>query len=76
LDELQNLISDIANSVNEMAWHSNRFRLLLDETPVLMELKKLNRDVRRFIRSRINQQKKTLQNNNKGKDLRQKSIEG
>jgi hypothetical protein len=51
-----------------MAWHSNRFRLLLDEAPVLMELKKLNRDVRRFIRSRINQQRKAIQNKNKGTD--------
>jgi hypothetical protein len=53
LDKLHYLISNIANNVNQMAWHSNRFRQLLDETPVLIELQKLNTDVREFIKSRL-----------------------
>ena len=53
LDKLQFLISNIANNINQMAWHSNRFRQFLDETPVLMELQKLNDDVRKFINNRL-----------------------
>jgi hypothetical protein len=53
LDKLHFLISNIANNVNQMAWHSNRLRQLLDETPLLTELQKLNHDVREFINNRL-----------------------
>ena len=68
MDQLQYLISDIANSIHDMASQSSRFRLLLNEIPVLMELKKLNRDVRRFIKSRVNQERKVLEDQAKEVD--------
>ena len=41
LQELRFLIRNIANNVNQMAWHSNRVKYVVDENKLFVELQKL-----------------------------------
>lgn len=46
------LLRNIANNINQMAYHSNRLRMVLDENEPLLALQQLEEDVRAFLRSR------------------------
>lgn len=55
LQELRFLVSNIANNVNQMAYHSNRLRHVVDENAVLAELQKLDQLIVDFTNSRLKQ---------------------
>lgn len=46
------LLRNIANNINQMAYHSNRLRMVLDENEPLLALQQLEEDVRAFLRRR------------------------
>ena len=46
------LLRNIANNINQMAYHSNRLRMVLDENEPLLALQQLEDEVRAFLRKR------------------------
>jgi len=44
------LLRNIANNINQMAYHSNRLRMVLDENEPLLALQQLEDEVRAFLR--------------------------
>lgn len=55
LRELRFLVSNIANNVNQMAYHSNQVRDVADANGLWQELKKLDDTIQDFTQSRLKQ---------------------
>ena len=49
LQELRFLLRNVANNVNQMAWHSNRIKYVVDENKVFVELQKLEKIIVEFV---------------------------
>lgn len=57
LQELRFLIRNIANNVNQMAWHSNRVKYVADENKLFLELQKLQSVVAEYVAGKLRRNK-------------------
>lgn len=46
------LLRNIANNINQMAYHSNRLRMVLDENEPLLALQQLESELKEFLKKR------------------------
>ena len=52
IKELRFLLRNIANNINQMAYHSNRLRAVLDENEPLLALSRLEEELSAFVKRR------------------------
>lgn len=57
LQELRFLIRNIANNVNQMAWHSNRVKYVVDENKIFLELQKLQSVIFEYATGKLRKKK-------------------